>query len=134
VLAGELIKTGSARERQKLYDKHNPGRRWQGSALLTLREHLPSREASVRVNIDATMVGNVARFINHSCDGGNLLPCIIRTAGSIIPKLALFARRNVSAGEELTYSYGRADAQAAFWKPCFCGSSACLGRMPAEIT
>ena len=37
-----------------------------------LREWLPSGTAVVRLNIDATHRGNLARFFNHACDGGNL--------------------------------------------------------------
>ena len=37
-----------------------------------LREWLPSGTAAMRLNIDATKQGNLARFFNHSCDGGNL--------------------------------------------------------------
>lgn len=37
-----------------------------------LREWLPSGTAAVRLNIDATHRGNLARFFNHACDGGNL--------------------------------------------------------------
>jgi histone-lysine N-methyltransferase SETMAR len=36
-----------------------------------VREVLPSGLA-LRSSIDATLVGNVARFLNHACDGGNL--------------------------------------------------------------
>ncbi|CAM6114269.1 unnamed protein product [Calypogeia fissa] len=132
--AGELITTAKARERHKLYDSEKYGKHWQGSALLTVREHLPSGQASVRVNVDATRIGNVARFINHSCDRGNLVPCLIRTAGCVIPKLALFARRDISDGEEFSYSYGSADVNAEPWKPCFCGTPPCIGRLPSECT
>lgn len=33
--------------------------------LQIVREKLPSGSASLRINIDATVKGNVARFINH---------------------------------------------------------------------
>ena len=39
-------------------------REWNGSALLVVREELPSGLV-LRANIDATLKGNVARFINH---------------------------------------------------------------------
>lgn len=35
--------------------------------LQVVREVLPSGEASLRVNIDATAKGNLARFFNHRC-------------------------------------------------------------------
>ncbi|KAL3693396.1 hypothetical protein R1sor_007047 [Riccia sorocarpa] len=132
--AGELVTSTEARERHREYDSLMKWGNWQGSALLVLREHLPSGRASVRVNIDATRVGNVARFINHSCDGGNLLPCIIRLAGCPIPKLGLFAERSIFDGEELTYSYGAGVTPGQDARPCFCGTSACLGTLPSEFT
>ena len=35
--------------------------------LQAVREYLPSRQASLRLTIDATRVGNIARFFNHRC-------------------------------------------------------------------
>ncbi|KAL2634197.1 hypothetical protein R1flu_005676 [Riccia fluitans] len=131
--AGELVTNKEAQQRHRIYDSLK-SRNWQGSALLVLREYLPSGLASVRVNIDATRVGNVARFINHSCDGGNLLPCIIRPAGCPIPKLGLFAKRTISDGEELSYSYGPDGELGDDRKPCFCRTAACLGTLPSEST
>lgn len=65
--SGEFLSTPEAVKRLKEYDLSGGGH-----ALLVLREWLPSRTAAVRINIDATRRGNVARFYNHSCDGGNL--------------------------------------------------------------
>ncbi|KAL9670870.1 hypothetical protein QQ045_008429 [Rhodiola kirilowii] len=69
--AGELLTTNEARRRQAIYDQCSKNCQ-SSSALLVVREHLPSGKACLRINIDATKVGNVGRFINHSCDGGNL--------------------------------------------------------------
>eukprot|EP00198_Chlamydomonas_reinhardtii_P002420 XP_001691756.1 histone methyltransferase [Chlamydomonas reinhardtii] len=76
----------------------------EGHALLVVREVLPSGLA-LRLNIDATRLGNVARFFNHSCDGGCLLPVVVRRRGSLVPGVGLFARRDISVGEELTFPY-----------------------------
>lgn len=46
-----------------------------------LREWLPSGTAAMRLNIDATKRGNLARFFNHSCGGGNLKLLLGRWAG-----------------------------------------------------
>ena len=88
----------------------------------------------MRVNIDATKVGNVARFINHSCDGGNLQPVLVRSSGSLIPRLCFFAARDIAEGEELAFSYGDAMLRPNKGLPCFCGSSCCPGVLPAEET
>ncbi|KAJ4851026.1 hypothetical protein Tsubulata_044316 [Turnera subulata] len=130
--AGELLTTEESRRRQEIYDGHMTGGR-SSSALLVVREHLPSGKACLRINIDATRVGNIARFINHSCDGGNLSSVLVRNTGSLIPRLCFFASKDIEEGEELTFSYGEIRVRAN-GMPCFCGSSCCLGTLPSEHT
>ncbi|THU69994.1 hypothetical protein C4D60_Mb08t20290 [Musa balbisiana] len=130
--AGEFLTTEEARKRQRTYDELACGGRLH-PALLVVREHLPSGKACLRVNIDATKVGNIARFVNHSCDGGNLSTVLVRNSGSLLPRLCFFAAKDVVDGEELTFSYGVADLTKQ-GLPCFCGSSCCVGRLPSEET
>ncbi|XP_050203745.1 histone-lysine N-methyltransferase SUVR3 [Mercurialis annua] len=130
--AGELLTTEEARRRQEIYDKLASSGRFS-SSLLVVREHLPSGKACLRVNIDATRVGNVARFINHSCDGGNLSTMLVRSAGDLLPRLCFFASRDINEGEELTFSYGEVRIRSKGLQ-CFCGSSCCLGTLPSENT
>ncbi|XP_022147802.1 histone-lysine N-methyltransferase SUVR3 isoform X2 [Momordica charantia] len=130
--AGELLTTGEARRRQKLYDARALGGRF-ASSLLVVREHLPSGNACLRINIDATQIGNVARFINHSCDGGNLATRLVRSAGVMLPRLCFYASRMITKDEELTFSYGDIRLKPEGLK-CFCGSSCCLGILPSENT
>uniref|UniRef100_A0ACD5VUW2 Uncharacterized protein n=1 Tax=Avena sativa TaxID=4498 RepID=A0ACD5VUW2_AVESA len=130
--AGEFLTTEEAQRRQRLYDELASAGKLS-PALLVIREHLPSGRSCMRVNIDATRVGNVARFINHSCDGGNLQPVLVRSSGSLIPRLCLFAARDIVEGEELCFSYGDARVRPK-GLPCFCGSSCCPGVLPAEET
>lgn len=86
--------------------------------------------------IDASKKGNKARFINHSCDP-NLTPIPVRINSSC-PHLALFARRNIECGEELTFSYGdRVDEHnvgfdATLYKNCYCGSTNCCRYLPFD--
>ncbi|RZC70723.1 hypothetical protein C5167_033882 [Papaver somniferum] len=130
--AGELLTTQEARKRQKKYDDIASTSQF-GSALLVVREHLPSGNACLRVNIDATRVGNAARFINHSCDGGNLSTVLVRGSGALFPRLCFFASRDILDGEELAFSYGEPMLKQNRLK-CFCGSSCCLGALPSEET
>ncbi|KAI3989893.1 hypothetical protein MKX01_040863 [Papaver californicum] len=130
--AGELLTTQEARKRQKKYDDLASTSQF-GSALLVVREHLPSGNACLRVNIDATRVGNAARFINHSCDGGNLLTILVRGSGALFPRLCFFASRDILDGEELAFSYGEPMLKQNGLR-CFCGSSCCLGALPTEET
>ncbi|CAG0889558.1 unnamed protein product [Cyprideis torosa] len=61
-----------------------------------------SETAETLVIIDAEFFGNVGRFINHSCDP-NLSIIPVWTCFDL-PELALFVRRPVSPGVELTFS------------------------------
>lgn len=124
--------TEEARNRQRIYDELASGGRFS-PALLVVREHLPSGKACLRVNIDATKIGNVARFINHSCDGGNLSVVLVRSAGSLLPRLCFFAAIDIQESEELTFSYGSALLRQN-GQHCFCGSSFCYGMLPSEKT
>ncbi|KAF6174751.1 hypothetical protein GIB67_031275 [Kingdonia uniflora] len=130
--AGEVVTTGEARIRQRKYDKLASDGQFS-SALLIVREHLPSGKACLRMNIDATRVGNVARFINHSCDGGNLATVLVRNSGSLLPRLCFFASRDIKEGEELAFSYGDVRERPDGLQ-CFCGSSSCFGLLPSEKT
>jgi hypothetical protein len=60
------------------------------------------------LNIDATRIENIARFVNHSCDGGNLSTKLIRSSGALFSHLCFFALKLkvIQNDEELTFSYG----------------------------
>ncbi|CAI9099298.1 OLC1v1036093C2 [Oldenlandia corymbosa var. corymbosa] len=128
----ELLSTKEAQSRQQMYDDLAINGQLS-PALLVVKEHLPSRDVCMRTNIDATRVGNVARFMNHSCDGGNMNTTIVHSSGSLVPRICLFASRDIHNHEELTFSYGdnRLRKQGL---PCFCGSSCCQGFLPSERT
>ncbi|MED6221093.1 hypothetical protein PIB30_051093 [Stylosanthes scabra] len=130
--AGELLTTKEARRRHQCYDEISSNGRFS-SALLVVREHLPSGNACLRLNIDATRIGNVARFVNHSCDGGNLNTKLIRSSGALFPRLCFFASKDIQQDEELTFSYGEIRKKAN-GLPCFCGSPSCFGTLPSEDT
>ncbi|KAL6781024.1 hypothetical protein ACKKBG_A09450 [Auxenochlorella protothecoides x Auxenochlorella symbiontica] len=126
---GERVTTAETRRRLRDYDAAG-----RAHALLVFREILPSQTAALRINIDATRQGNVAAFINHSCDGGNLILLAVLPRGCMVPSLRLFARRNIEAGEELTYSYGTPAGghPSRVQAPCLCGTPACRGFLPRD--
>ncbi|KAK8589832.1 hypothetical protein V6N13_088644 [Hibiscus sabdariffa] len=130
--SGELLTTKEARRRQRIYDELASNGHFS-PALLVVREHLPSGNACLRINIDATRVGNIARFINHSCDGGNLSTVLVRSSGALVPCLCFFASKDIKEDEELTFSYGEIRVRPTGLK-CFCGSSCCFGTLPSEHT
>ena len=92
-------------------------------------------ELVLRTIVDPARVGNAGRFINHSC-APNLAPHPVRV-GSLVPRLALFATRDLEAGEELTFAYGDATSPpdstgSAALRPCLCGAAACRGTLPFD--
>lgn len=131
-ITGELLTTKEARTRQQIYDELATHGGYS-SALLVIREHLPSGKACLRINMDATRIGNIARFINHSCDGGNLSTMLVRSLGSLLPRLCFFASKDIKQDEELTFSYGEVRVRSK-GLPCFCETTACYGTLPSEHT
>ncbi|XP_035217544.1 probable histone-lysine N-methyltransferase CG1716, partial [Stegodyphus dumicola] len=73
--------------------------------------------------LDATSKGNLTRFINHSCDP-NCETQKWTVNGEL--RVGVFAKRSMSAGEELTldYQFQRYGREA---QKCYCGSDNCSG-------
>jgi len=70
--------------------------------------------------IDATKKGNIARFMNHSCDP-NCTAKLIDYEGET--KIAVYALRPIAVGEEITYDYKFPYEEDKI--PCFCKSPKC---------
>uniref|UniRef100_A0A7R9Z1C3 Histone-lysine N-methyltransferase n=1 Tax=Chlamydomonas euryale TaxID=1486919 RepID=A0A7R9Z1C3_9CHLO len=77
--------------------------------------------------VDATRVGNLAHVLNHSCDPN----CYSRTvgvrvaaSGQLRDHVVIFAKRDIRAGDELTYDY-RFNGDEKL--PCNCGAERCRG-------
>lgn len=74
--------------------------------------------------IDGHRMGGDGRFVNHSCE-----PNCEMQKWSVhgLPRMALFASRDIKPGEELTYDYNFALFNPSEGQQCRCGSSACRG-------
>jgi SET domain-containing protein len=77
-----------------------------------------------REDLDGNVDWNPARYINHSCAPNSE----IEWDGS---HLWLVARRDIKAGEEVTFNYGY-DLVDYREYPCTCGSAECVGYILAE--
>ena len=85
--------------------------------------------------IDANIDGNEARWINHSCKTNCEAVHEENPQGELKKdRILIEAKRDIKAGEELTYNYGirLAEAHTAklkkLWR-CLCGSANCTGTL-----
>jgi SET domain-containing protein len=123
---GEVLRHAVAVERMgKMCEKDS-------CYLLVFVEHMPNGLV-LRTFIDAEYKGNESRFINHSCEP-NLVVVPVRGT-SLLPKLCLFAARDISEGEEVCYHYGTDNPSFKQQKRvCQCGSPSCVGYLPFAAT
>jgi len=94
--AGEVISHSEAIKRVQQNEDLN-----RDNYVIALRENVGGKQTCTY--IDPSIIGNLGRFINHSCDP-NLVMMPVRI-NHPIPRLALFSRRTLTAGEELTFDY-----------------------------
>lgn len=77
--------------------------------------------------ISAKSVGNVARFMNHSCSPNVLWKPVLRENNKGYEvHIAFYAIRHIPPMTELTYDYGRSE-KSERRKHCLCGSTKCRG-------
>ncbi|HEX5398012.1 MAG TPA: SET domain-containing protein-lysine N-methyltransferase, partial [Verrucomicrobiae bacterium] len=75
-------------------------------------------------DLDGNVPGNPARCLNHSCEPN----C---EAEQIDGRIWIVAKRDIRAGEELTFNYGY-DLQDYREHLCRCGAAGCVGYIVAE--
>ncbi|KAL3852245.1 hypothetical protein ACJMK2_015913 [Sinanodonta woodiana] len=146
--AGEVISTDEVCKRFKSLTQEDK------NYIFVLKEHFASQ--TLYTYIDPSYTGNIGRFLNHSCDP-NLFMVAVRV-NTMIPKLSLFARREIYPGDELTYDYsgiaattdiaGQTEDRSSDVrgvntvcdiesvknkrKPCHCQSASCKGFLPSD--
>ncbi|XP_062056335.1 histone-lysine N-methyltransferase SETMAR isoform X2 [Lepus europaeus] len=133
--AGEILGSSEAQRRIHLQTIHD------SNYILAVREHVAQGKV-LATFVDPTHTGNVGRFLNHSC-APNLLMVPVRI-DSMVPRLALFAAKDILPGEELCYDYsGRflnhSDGEdkdrldnGKLRKPCYCGAKSCTAFLPYD--
>ncbi|KAM3914547.1 histone-lysine N-methyltransferase SETMAR [Leptodactylus fuscus] len=138
--AGEVLGPEEARRRIRAQDPD------ASNYIIAVREHLHSGHVLETV-VDPTHIGNIGRFLNHSCQP-NLVMVPVRTH-SMVPRLALFAAQDIRAGEELCYDYSGVafnftpggetqsrgkEGDVRQRKRCLCGTAPCSGYLPFDVT
>lgn len=137
--AGEVISFAEAKRRQLRQTSE------ESNYIIAVREHAGAGSLT-ETFVDPALEGNVGRFLNHSCRP-NLLMLPVRVH-SVVPRLALFAGRDVDAQEELTFDYSGgyrnqqpAESTAAAHvvttdgpqrKVCRCGADTCTHFLPLD--
>jgi len=79
--------------------------------------------------IDARVLGNMSRFINHSCDPNCAL--IPMNVGGYM-RIGIFCTKEVAPGEFLSYDY-RFDTRDGSKFACLCGAENCRGTMKGGV-
>lgn len=78
--------------------------------------------------VDATKIGCMARFMNHSCQPNAYAKVIsVETEIGQDKKIMVFSNRDIKMGEEITYDY-KFQVEDGSLK-CTCGAPNCIGRM-----
>lgn len=107
---GDVIDRAEVERRKKMYQESgNP--------------HFYLMEIGPDVTIDAGLAGGLARFLNHSC-GPNCMTQKWQVGNET--RVAMFAVKDISAGEELSYDYQWCHFGESPWK-CLCGAETCRG-------
>ncbi|EER17513.1 mixed-lineage leukemia protein, mll, putative [Perkinsus marinus ATCC 50983] len=129
--AGEIVRHSVADCRERYYEEEML--MGQCCYMFRLDEHYV---------VDATLRGNTARFINHSCNPN----CVCKVVEDPVPlaseddisfrgvvrashkkHIMIVAKNDISAGEEITYDYQFAVESEKL--ACKCGAPNCLGRL-----
>eukprot|EP00184_Porphyridium_aerugineum_P005077 CAMPEP_0184696560 /NCGR_PEP_ID=MMETSP0313-20130426/3803_1 /TAXON_ID=2792 /ORGANISM="Porphyridium aerugineum, Strain SAG 1380-2" /LENGTH=326 /DNA_ID=CAMNT_0027155197 /DNA_START=53 /DNA_END=1033 /DNA_ORIENTATION=- len=112
--AGELIRSILTDRREKYYEARGIG-------------HYMFRIDADQV-VDATVVGNAARFINHSCDPNCSSRIVTIDLDNNLKRkvILIFARRPIGKDEEVTYDYQLSpNADDEYTMTCRCNSVNC---------
>lgn len=93
---GEIIRSEEAERRGRKYD----------AAQQTYLFDLDYTDDNAAFTIDACRYGNVSHFINHSCDPNlRVYGVFVDSLDARLPRIGLFATRDIPAGEELAFDY-----------------------------
>ncbi|XP_037950460.1 probable histone-lysine N-methyltransferase set-23 [Teleopsis dalmanni] len=133
--AGELLTHATATYRIRQNEKNH-----KMNYILCMNEINTSDSNRLSTIVDPSLKGNIGRYLNHSCTPNCELLSV--RVDCFIPKIAIFASRNIAAGEELCFHYGggmqtsvdeiadQTNASAINRIKCLCGTEDCEQFLP----
>ncbi|KAK8916994.1 Histone-lysine N-methyltransferase, H3 lysine-9 specific SUVH6 [Platanthera zijinensis] len=142
--AGELIQDDDAQKRSDdeylfaIGNNYHDAALWEGlpTSIPELQNSGSSEGDETNYTVDASIFGNVARFINHSCMPNLYAQNLLFDHGNkSMPHIMLFASEDIPPLQELTYHYNYTldavhDSNGNIkQKVCYCGTVECTGRL-----
>lgn len=122
--AGEVLTKSEATRRDKKNLAEN-----KMNYIFCLNEINSVTSATTQTFVDPSLKGNIGRYINHSCDAN--CDIISTRVDSVIPKIAIFANRNIPQFTEITFNYGTdGKLNIERKKHCNCNSYNCKLYLP----
>lgn len=114
---GEVVMRAKVEKRAELIGD----KAWEYTMTLDKTE----RDVSKHVLLDSSFYGNIARYANHHCGGGN---CVVeRWEVNGAWRIGIFAKQKIAIGEEVTFDYFGGDHKIGdqlFFR-CVCGADNC---------
>ncbi|KAK9064695.1 hypothetical protein SSX86_016077 [Deinandra increscens subsp. villosa] len=105
-------------------------------AMSSLPDQNDDKDVGPEFCIDAGTIGNVARYINHSCQPNLFVQCVLSAHHDITQaRVILFAADNIPPLKELTYDYGyeidsvHGPDGKIKQLACYCGAPDCRQRL-----
>ncbi|PKA46130.1 Histone-lysine N-methyltransferase, H3 lysine-9 specific SUVH6 [Apostasia shenzhenica] len=141
---GELLRDEEAQERNNdeylfsIGNNYYDEALWEGlkTSIPELQKKTPEADDEVSYVVDASVFGNAARFINHSCTPNLYAQNLLHdNCNKSTPHIMLFASEDIPPLQELTYHYNYTIGQVhdsdgnIKQKVCYCGSVECTGRL-----
>ncbi|XP_037728291.1 probable histone-lysine N-methyltransferase set-23 [Drosophila subpulchrella] len=122
--AGELLTASEAKRRLNINEELG-----LMNYVLVLNEYTSETKQQVTI-VDPSRRGNIGRYLNHSCEPNCNIAAV--RIDCPIPKIGIFAARDIRAQEELCFHYGGEGEykKFAYGKTCLCAAPNCTGFMP----
>ncbi|XP_016961607.1 probable histone-lysine N-methyltransferase set-23 [Drosophila biarmipes] len=122
--AGELLTADEAKRRLEINEELA-----LMNYVLVLNEYSSEKKQQVTI-VDPSRRGNIGRYLNHSCEPNCHIAAV--RIDCPIPKIGIFAARDIRAQEELCFHYGGEGQykKLTCGKTCLCAAPTCTGFMP----